>query len=160
MDLNYLAFFLIAFVPLIIGRFYFDKSSWFARKANVVPFPDGLPKAKHLPFIFLISLGLVYGFINLVVHQLGFYELFFTDIMKGSNESKAIVEQFLAQYGDKHRHFGHGILHGVMNAFIFGVPFVGASTLLEGKSFSYFKYYFGYWLITITLVCGLIGAFV
>jgi len=51
---------------------------------------------------FLLSFTLVYGYINLIIHQMGFYELFFTDIMKGSEEAKLITQDFLSKYGQKH----------------------------------------------------------
>lgn len=91
---------------------------------------------------------------------MGFYELFFTDIMKGSAEAESIVQEFMSQYGQKHRHFGHGVFHGVINAFVFALPFVGISTILDKKNKKYFIHHFSYWLITSALIGGLISEFV
>lgn len=96
----------------------------------------------------------------MVIHQLGFYELFFTDIMKGNAESKAFVEDFLSKYGDKHRHFGHGVFHGVINAFVFALPFVGISTILDNRNKKYIIHHFSYWLITSAIIGGCISEFV
>ncbi len=100
------------------------------------------------------------GYINLVIHQMGFYELFFTDIMMGKEESKRVVEEFLAQYGDKHRHFGHGVFHGAINAFVFALPFIALHAILEQKPLKYVLLHFFYWLITSIIIGGLISEFV
>ncbi len=160
MNLNYTAFFLIAFVPLVIGWIWYHPRSWITKWSGLElahPSKIGLTRTA---FLFILSLGFVYGYINLVVHQLGFYELFFTDIMLGSEESKAIVQEFLSKYGDKHRHFGHGVLHGFINAFIFALPFIAVLAILEKRTFKYIGLHFGYWLLTSIIIGGLISEFV
>ncbi len=91
---------------------------------------------------------------------MGFYELFFTDIMKGNEEAKQIVDEFLAVYGRKHRHFGHGVFHGVINAFVFALPFIGIHALLDNKTMKYVIHHFSYWLITSAVISGCISEFV
>ena len=91
---------------------------------------------------------------------MGFYELFFTDIMMGNEDSLKIVEEFLAKYGQKHRHFGHGAFHGVINAFVFALPFVGISTILDKRDKKYLIHHFSYWLVTSIIIGGLISEFV
>lgn len=91
---------------------------------------------------------------------MGFYELFFTDIMLGNEESEKFVNEFLNQYGDKHRHFGHGVFHGIINACIFAIPFIGGITILEKKDKSYFIHHFSYWLVTSAIIGGCISEFV
>ena len=97
---------------------------------------------------------------NLIIHQMGFYELFFTDIMQGNQESKQIVEDFLSVYGDKHRHFGHGVFHGIINAFVFALPFIAISAILDRANKRYIIHHFSFWLITSAIMGGLISEFV
>lgn len=80
--------------------------------------------------------------------------------MKGSEEAELIVNNFMAQYGEKHRHFGHGVFHGVINAFVFALPFVGIHTILNRKSKKFLLYNFSYWLVTSAIIGGLISEFV
>ncbi len=160
MDLNYFAFFLISFVPMILGLFWYHPKSGIRKwsgESFIHPSKLSLPQ---IIFCFVLSFALVYGYINTVIHQLGFYELFFTDIMLGSDEAKNIVSEFLGKYGDKHRHFGHGVLHGVINALIFALPFLGITAILDQKSKRYLIYHFSFWLITSAIVGGLIAEFV
>ncbi len=162
MNLNYTAFLLIAFVPLIIGVFWYHPASPMVKWAGIQGLKNPL-KLKPLQIIwaFILSFTLVYGYINLVIHQMGFYELFFTDIMKGSEEAKKITSEFLAQYGDKHRHFGHGVFHGAINALVFALPFIGLHALLEQKKNTrYVLLHLSYWLVTSMLIGGLISEFV
>jgi len=160
MNLNYLAFFLIAFIPLIIGSYWYHPNSFISRYSKI-DFIDlkelGLLK---IIMLFLLSFTLVYGYINLIIHQMGFYELFFTDIMKGNQESEIIVKEFLSKYGNKHRHFGHGVFHGVINAFVFALPFVSISAILDKQQKGYIVHHFSYWLVTSALIGGFISEFV
>ncbi len=160
MNLNYLAFFLISFVPLIIGYIWYQPHSAISRWSGIT---FGNPKELSLLQIiicFLLSFTLVYGYINLVIHQMGFYELFFTDIMKGSTEAEKIVTDFLSEYGDKHRHFGHGVFHGVINAFVFALPFIGLHAIMDNRGKKYVIHHFSYWFLTSAIIGGLISDFV
>lgn len=161
MNLNYSAFFLIAFIPLVLAFFWYHPNSKIVKWAN----QDIQINLAALPFktiiwAFLLSFTLVYGYINLIIHQMGFYELFFTDIMKGSAEAKQITTEFLEKYGDKHRHFGHGVFHGVINAFVFALPFISFQAILTEQKTRYVVFHFGYWLITSMIIGGLISQFV
>jgi len=160
MNLNYIAFLLIAFIPLVIGAYWYHPNS-FISKYSKLEFTNlkeiGVSK---ILILFVMSLALVYGYINLVIHQMGFYELLFTDIMLGDQESDKIVMDFLSTYGEKHRHFGHGVLHGVINAFIFALPFISMNAILENKDKKYVVHHFTFWLVTSALVGGCISEFV
>ncbi|NNL16152.1 MAG: DUF1761 family protein [Flavobacteriaceae bacterium] len=160
MDLNYFAFLLISFIPLIIGWYWYHPNSFISKysKVEFVKIKE-LNLAKVL-ILFMMSFTLVYGYINLIIHQMGFYELFFTDIMLGNSESEEIVNEFLNKYGDKHRHFGHGVFHGIINAFVFALPFIGAITIIEKRSKKYLMHHFSFWLITSAIIGGCISEFV
>lgn len=158
MNLNYLAFFLISFIPLIVAAMWYNPKSPMVKWADI----KGLKNIKWYQILvaFLMSFTIVYGYINLIIHQMGFYELFFTDIMQGNETSKRVVEDFLSKYGEKHRHFGHGVFHGIINAFVFALPFIGFHALVEKKSMRYVWLHFGYWLVTSIIIGGLISEFV
>lgn len=161
MNLNYTAFFLISFVPLLIAVLWYHPKIPLVKWAKLEEISP-LYKQSFIKwiFLFLLSLTIVYGYMNLIIHQMGFYELFFTDIMQGSEEAKQITQEFLSVYGDKHRHFGHGVFHGVINAFVFAGPFIGIHAIIENKSKRYFIFNFTYWLLTSMLIGGLISEFV
>lgn len=160
MNLNYFAFLLIAFIPLVIGGYWYHPNSFISKysKLKFVNFRD--ISVFKIAVLFLLSLTLVYGYINLVIHQMGFYELFFTDIVLGDKEAESIVKEFLSIYGDKHRHFGHGVFHGIINAFVFALPFVAMIAILDDRDKKYIVHHFTFWLVTSALIGGCISEFV
>lgn len=161
MNLNYLAFFLISFLPILIAYLWYHPNSWVLKQFNLQEqYSFTNMKWQQGIIAFIMSGSLVYGYMNLIIHQLGFYELFFTDIMLGKEESELVVEEFLGKYGQKHRHFGHGVLHGAINAFLFALPLILFNAFMEQKERRTIGLHFSYWLITSMVVGGLIAEFV
>jgi len=159
MHLNYTAYLLISFLPLMIGYIWYNPKWSIFKSANQTADIRSLAMIKILALL-LLSFMIVYGYMNLIIHQMGFYELFFTDIMKGSTEANQITSEFLATYGDKHRHFGHGVFHGAINAVLFALPFIASIAILTNKSKTFILNHFGYWLVTSIVIGGLISEFV
>jgi len=160
MNLNYLAFLLISFIPLIIGWYWYHPKSVISKYTNIEFINIKEIGLLKILILFFLSFTLVYGYINLIIHQMGFYELFFTDIMQGNQESQKIVDDFLGKFGDKHRHFGHGVFHGIINAFVFALPFIAISAILDKRDKKYIIHHFSYWLITSAVIGGFISEFV
>lgn len=160
MNLNYLAFLLISFIPLIIGGYWYHPKSFISKYSKIEFVKRSELNFAKIFILFILSFTLVYGYINLIIHQMGFYELFFTDIVLGNHESERFVNEFLSKYGDKHRHFGHGVFHGIINSFVFPLPFISAIAILEKKDKLYVIHHFSYWLITSAIIGGCISAFV
>ena len=80
--------------------------------------------------------------------------------MKGNDEIKILVDNFLSEHGDKHRHFGHGVFHGVINAFVFALPFIGVVAILDRRTKYFVYHHFTYWLVTSAVIGGCISKFV
>jgi hypothetical protein len=110
--------------------------------------------------LYILSIGFVFALMNLTIHQIGYYELFFTDIMKGSAEAKSVTEAFLTEYGAKHRYFSHGVFHGVINGLTIPVPIIIGLTYLGYLDRQYLTKHITYWVVTCALVCGLLAEFV
>jgi len=159
MNINYPVVALISLLPIIIGYFWYNPK-WRLFKSAVHHTDFSNISITKLIILYILSVTIVYGYMNLIIHQMGFYELFFTDIMMGSEEAKQITQDFLSKYGNKHRHFGHGIFHGAINAFVFALPFIGSYAIINNKNKSFVLYHFGYWFITSLIIGGLISEFV
>ena len=160
MQLNYLAFFLISFLPLIIAYYWFGNNSVIAKAFKIENGKQLSIGITKIIFLFVLSIGLVYGYMNMIIHQLGFYELFFTDIKLGKPGAQEVVSEFMDTYGKKHRHFGHGVLHGMINAFLFILPVLTTMIILQHRRMNYLFYHFSYWLVTSMIIGGLISEFV
>ncbi len=159
MQLNHLALAIISLIPVALAFLWYHPQGVFTKQ--VIPQNDDFQLSwKRLVFLYPMSFLLLFGYTNLVIHQISFYELFFTDIMRGDESAKQVASDFLAQYGDKHRHLGHGVFHGVINAITFPMTIIGMLCILTGKSRQFLLYHVSYWFVTTVVVCGLISEFV
>lgn len=161
MELNHIAHALIALLPFVLGFIWYRKSNpwiWWA-------YPEGSFTPRKIGLfgyllLYFLSLSLVFVFMNLIIHQIGFYELFFTDIMKGSEQAKQTAETFLSEHGMKHRHFKHGLFHGVIDAFAMSLPFLAFYFVLERLTWKQAAVHFGYWFICSAGIGALVAQFV
>lgn len=161
MQLNHLAHALIAFVPLILGFVWYQpKMPWIRWIGDRDPLRIQRPSFIKLLLLYGLSAALVFVYMNLIIYQIGFYELFFTDVMRGDQESKRIAEEFLAVYGHKHRHLGHGLFHGLIDAFALALPFIAFYSVVEKTDRKRTMVHFGFWAICSTLIGGLVAQFV
>jgi hypothetical protein len=66
---------------------------------------------------------------------------------------------FMADYGSAYRTFKHGALHGFMSGLFFAFPVIGINSLFERKSWKYIFIHAGFWIVTLTLMGGIICGF-
>jgi len=101
-------------------------------------------------YAFLISFVLQ----MLVIHQFGALG------MTGGDPSKVLpsYNAFMADYGTAFRTFKHGALHGFMTGLFFVLPVIGVGAMHEGRSWKYVLIAGGYWVVTCTLMGGIICA--
>jgi len=87
--------------------------------------------------------------------------LFITDpaFNDATSEMRTTFDSFMANYGDRHRTFGHGAAHGLFAALAFAFPIITIKSLFERKSWKHIFISFGYWFITLVLMCGVACAF-
>lgn len=64
----------------------------------------------------------------------------------------------MADYGDAFRYFKHGALHGLMTGIFFALPITAINALFEQKSWKYILINAGYWMVTLTIMGGIICA--
>ena len=90
----------------------------------------------------------------LTIHQIGPMGMVGGDIENALPSYAA----FMADYGDAHRTFGHGALHGAMSGVFVALPIIGTNALFERKGAKYILVNSGYWIATMTvmgaIVCG------
>ncbi len=103
-----------------------------------------------MAFIYAFFISFVLQF--LVIHQTGALG------MVGGNADKALpsYSAFLADYGTAFRTFKHGALHGFMTGLFFCLPVIGVGALFERRSWKYTLIAGGYWVVTGTIMGGII----
>ncbi len=71
----------------------------------------------------------------------------------------AYLANFQESYGDMHRSFKHGAIHGVISGLFMALPILGTNALFERKGFKYIAINVGYWIVTLALMGGVICQF-
>jgi hypothetical protein len=145
MDNNPLIYFLAALIPFLVGGLWyspalFDKA-W--RKAS------GVTEEQTRGGNMLLIFGLSYLFSLMAA----------ASSAAGDEDATALVEDLMDRYGDKHRHFGHGALHGGIAAIFLALPIVGILALFERRRWTYVAIHAGYWFVSFTLMGGVLCQF-
>ncbi len=164
MDYNTPVWFLAALIPMFTGFLWYHPAVFGTAWMRTAGLVDSDLQRGRMPVI----LGFVYGFsvliafmlTSVVVHQSGFFSLFAMEYAAGDETIVALVDDVLNTYGDKHRHFGHGALHGGIGAIALAIPVIAINALFERRSWKYSAIHAGYWFITLCLMGGVICQFI
>ncbi|MFC5194231.1 MULTISPECIES: DUF1761 domain-containing protein [Bizionia] len=158
MDINFLAILVAALVPLIVGFFWYNPKTF----GNAWMRESGLTsetlKGGNMFVIFVLTLlfSILIAFILqfLTIHQTGALG------MIGGNVSEALPSYtaFMNDYGLAFRTFKHGALHGCMAGVLFVFPILAITALFERKSWKYIFINSGYWIISLTIMGGIVCA--
>jgi len=105
----------------------------------------------------ILNFFVAFGIFVLSVHQFSVFSVVGADEALLNTGTAAA---FISEYGEAHRSFGHGMIHGgIQFVLFFIVPVVGYTTLFEFKSAKYFFVKIGFWVIAGALMGGVICAF-
>lgn len=156
MELNYLAIVVAAIVPLIMGAVWYNPKVLGTAWMKASGMTEEKIKSGNIPVIFgitlVLSFMLAFTVNGMVIHQVGATQLAY------SNPDAESFQAFMVEFGNMHRSFGHGALHGAIGAIFFVLPVLGINALFERKGWKYILINVGYWTVTLTImgaiVCG------
>ena len=163
MPTNYYMLFITALIPMFVGAIYYSDflfgKSWKATNG----FTDEFLAKGNMPLIlgvsYVFSLFITMNLYGMVIHQMHVFQMMLPP--GGAEWSAELKDQFnglMATFGDSYRTFGHGAFHGVIVALLFVTPIIGINSLFERRGWKYILIHGGYWLITLTLMGGLLCA--
>lgn len=166
-NFNFLAIAVAALVPLAIGSVWYSKIGF--EKAWMASSGMTAEKIQQGNMAVTFGLTLVLGFIMAfvlqfhVIHQFQVFGLVANDpaVLDGSMNSEAgkWFTDAMAQYGDNFRTFGHGAAHaGIFVGLLLVTPIITVNALFEQRSFKYIAIHAGYWIVTLAIMGGIIGA--
>ena len=158
MEINFIALFVAALSTLVVGYVWYHPRVFgkiWMKEAGVTE-----QKMKSNAVLPLIGISLVYAFLIsmilqfLVIHQFG------ASSMTGGDTSKALPSYaaFMNDYGTAFRTFKHGALHGFLASLFMILPVIGTNSLYERKSFKYVLISSGFWIVSLTIMGGIICA--
>lgn len=163
--MHILFIFVAALIPLFIGFIWYNPKVFGAAWMKAADMTDDKIKGANMALIFgltfLCSLILATGMQFMVVHQFHFASIlkFQSDSQDPNSVSSQLLKQLMELYGDSHRTFKHGALHGILGSLFIVMPAITINALFERKGFKYIAINVGYWAVSMALMGGVISAF-
>lgn len=159
---NWLILPIAALFPLMLGFIWYHPKVFGSKLSQITGEPPVENRSiGKIILIYLFSILLAYILTLMSVHQSAIFQLFFMDPELANADSKynIFINEFLAEYGDRHRSFGHGMVHGAEAGLMFGLAFLGITTLMQNKSLKLVWIHLIFWVLCCSLMAGLICAF-
>jgi len=163
-EINFYWLFVSALVPLLVGSIYYNPKVLGKAGMSAAGVTEEQAKQGSMVKIFLLTylFGLFVSYIIFLfaVHQSSVYQLFLheKDLFEAGSELSEYVNGFMEKYGDRHRTFGHGVIHGVEITLLMGFGLIGINTLFERRPMRYLWIHLGFWVICGALMGGMLCA--
>jgi hypothetical protein len=161
MKINFIALLLAAIVTLVVGFIWYNPKVFgtiWMKENNLTQEElrtGNMLKIFGLTYVFSVMITMT--LMSLTIHQSGAIGMVGGPPMIDS--AKPSFQAFMTDYGMAYRTFKHGALHGFISGLFFAFPVIGINGLFERKSWKYIFIHAGYWLVTLTLMGGIICAF-
>lgn len=158
MEMNFLAIIAAALSTLMVGFIWYNPkvfgTIWMRESGMTEEKAKTANMVKTFGMVILFSLMLAFFLPQVVIHQVGAMQLI------GGDTANALpsYHAFMADYGNHHRSFGHGALHGGMAGLFFALPVIGISSMFEMKSWKYILINAGYFIVSMAIMGGIICA--
>lgn len=159
LPINPIAIPVAAVAALLIGALWYNPKIGFG---NVWVRESGMTEEKMKSG----KMGIIFGLSLLFAALLAMLLMNFTNHQWGAfgmigaepELAKPSFEAFMNDYGTAYRTFKHGALHGSMFGIMGALPIIGTIALFERKSAKYIFVNSGYWIVTLTIMGGIICA--
>lgn len=162
MPTNSWMFLVAALIPMIVGAIWYSPKVFGTKWMKINGFTEeGLSKGNMplifgLAYFFSIVLGL--GLSGMVNHQTSVYQLMVPEVQVAGSSAETMFKELMATFGNHHRNWGHGALHGGMAAILTALPLIAINSLFERRGAAYILIHFGYWFVTLTAMGALLCA--
>lgn len=164
-SVNFLVLALTALVPTVVGFIWYNPKVLGNAWLQASGLSENDLKGANMPLIFGLSLVLSFFLavaLNfMVIHQFSFYAVFQEELMSEniSEELATLIKSFEELGSEKFRTFKHGALHGAIGGITIALPILATNALFERKGFKYIAINVGYWVVTMTIMGGIICQF-
>lgn len=161
LDINYFAFVIAAFVPMLIGFIWYGPlfgKTWMLQMGFTKETLAGTNMIKVLLICYVLSFLIAFALMPMTVHQMGMYSTLAgePDFTNQASATYLYYEDFMSNYGDRFRTFKHGAFHGIIYGFFLSMPILTIQALFEKKSLKYILINAGYWLLTLAIMAGIV----
>ena len=156
MEFNFLAILVAAIVTLPIGFVWYHPKVFGTIWMKEARLSEEQLKGANMLVMF--ATAIFYAFLISFVLQFFVIHQFGAIGMVGGDPSRALPSYaaFITDYGVAFRSFKHGALHGFMAGLFFAFPVIGVGSLFERRSFKYVLIAGGYWVVSCTIMGGIL----
>lgn len=156
MEMNLLILAAAAVSALVVGAIWYHPKVFGTAWMKASGMTEEKIKGSNMARIFILTLLFAFfiAFIlqSLVIHQSGAMSIIEMDL----DNAKPSYHAFMEDYGTAFRTFKHGMLHGFFAGLFFALPVIGTNALYERKGWNYIFINGGYWIVTLTIMGGII----
>ncbi len=162
---NWWLLFVVALIPLAIGSIWYHPKvlgrAWMQSAEISEERATSGNMIKIFAFTYLFSLFATYLLTIFSIHQSALVQLFLGDpaLEDTTSAMSQTVNEFMTTYGDRHRTWSHGVIHGMELALLLGLPFIGIHSLFERRSFKYIWIHVGYWVLCFAIMGAILCTF-
>lgn len=158
LPINPIAIVVAAVAALVIGAIWYNPKVLGNAWMRASGMTEEKMKGGNMALIFGLSL-LFAAMLNVLLMQFTNHQWGALGMIGGDPENaKASFQAFMAEYGNAHRSFGHGALHGAIFGVFGALPIIGTIALFERKSGKYIFINSGYWIVTLAIMGGILCA--
>lgn len=162
---NFAAIAASALIPMIVGFIWYHPKLFGTAWMNLAGLTEEKMNKANMPLIFILSYVLAFmmglAILSIVIHQGHVFSVLASTpgFRVAGSPVQTMLDGFMKDYGQNFRTFKHGVLHGVIFSVLFVLPMIATGSMFERKSAKYIFINWGYWLVTIALMGGLISQF-
>lgn len=150
-----------ALIPLVIGFIWYSKALFGNSWMRINRFRGEDMKGGNMALIFILTYTFSF-MLTFPVSSLSIHQMSLMSIIQGDNSeaAKTWMTEAFQKYGTNFRTFKHGVLHGTMASIFFALPVIGIVALFERRGWKYILIHWGYWLVTLALMGGVLCQFI
>lgn len=160
MPTNYYLFFITAFIPLLVGFAYYHDKAFGSAWKRVNGFSDSDLEGANMGVIlgstYFLGILLSFAVSSFAIHQPQVYQMMIPQVLEAGSAAETQFLDLMKTFGDQHRNFGHGALHGGIMAVFFVLPLLAINALFERRGWKYIFIHLGYWFICLALIGGVL----
>jgi hypothetical protein len=156
---------LAALVPMIMGFIWYSKAVFGKSWMRANRFLDEDMKASGGRMALTFILAYIFSYMiamfvsTFVIHQFTLGSIIANERGEKFEAAKKWITDTMAMYGNNFRTFKHGAFHGTLASIMFVLPIISIISLFERRSWKYVLIHWGYWLVTLALMGGIICQF-
>lgn len=162
--LNFTAVLVSALVPMVIGFIWYNPKVFGTIWMHSIGVTDEQKMKEGAKMGLIFALSLLFSFIlalsvpAVVIHQMGLHSLLMNDMPSKDASIEILINGNKIDYLNNFRTFKHGSFHGVLMGIFMILPVIATNALYEKKGFKYIAVTAGYWILSLGIMGGIIGA--